>query len=415
MPRAAYLPLLRRWGFSSFLLTQFLGALNDNLLKWTLIFLTMAGMARGASAREGANLAAISNLFVLPTLLFSGLGGWMADRWAKRRVLIAVKACEMGIMLLAWAALRAGWFPLQLAVLFLLATQFALFSPAKYGVLPELAPGADLAAANGLVEMSTFAAILLGSSLSAPLFHRFRGDLGGLGWVLVGLAALGSLASLGIGETPEPTRRRPLSPRRLWSEIVSGTRILRRDPGLWAANAGVCYFWFAGALVQLAVVLLGTKVLGLGATGVAALGVVLAAGVGLGSLLAGRLAPGEGGQGLAPWGALGMGLSGLALGWAGRGRAPLAWAALAGVGVSAGVFVVPLNALLQRGAPPDAKGRVMAANNFLGTLAMVPAALLVDALDGPLGPGGLIALSAAGSLAVAAAFLLRGGGRAVDP
>src|SRR5689334_3042724 len=148
MRQRNYLSLLSQKGFSAFLATQFMSALNDNLLKWVIIFMVMKGLLQGASPNDGANLERISEVFILPSLFFTGLAGWLADNYNKREVLISTKAFEMVIMGLAWLALRSGQFHAALGALFLLATQFTFFGPAKYSVVPELVKDEDLSRAN---------------------------------------------------------------------------------------------------------------------------------------------------------------------------------------------------------------------------------------------------------------------------
>jgi acyl-[acyl-carrier-protein]-phospholipid O-acyltransferase/long-chain-fatty-acid--[acyl-carrier-protein] ligase len=239
-------------GFSAYLGTQFLSALNDNLLKWVITFLVKAKMTFGGSGNEGLDLERISLAFILPSLLFTGLAGYLADSFNKRKVLIITKAFEIGTMGLAWLALRSGSFQLQLGVLFLLATQFTFFGPAKYGVLPEMVRDEDLSLANGLLEMSTFLAILMGSALAGPLFNAFKDRLDLIAAVLLGLAFIGSLMSLGIKRVPDPAHKQPFKVSLLWTEIIQGSRLLMADRRLWLTTIGISYFWFQGVFFQLA-------------------------------------------------------------------------------------------------------------------------------------------------------------------
>jgi acyl-[acyl-carrier-protein]-phospholipid O-acyltransferase / long-chain-fatty-acid--[acyl-carrier-protein] ligase len=380
MKNQGYLSLIRQKGFAAFLATQFLGAFNDNLFKWTLTFLMLAGMVHGAARADASNLSSIAIVFILPTLLFSSLAGWLADNFEKRRVLVVAKSFEILLMLLAWLALRSGDFRLQLGVLFLLATQFTFFSPAKYGVVPEWVDDAGLSLANGLLEMSTYLAILLGSVLAAPLFKRFSGDLDSAAEILLAVAVLGAGLSLGMAPSriPIPGQRVPFRWRLLWSEVWDGTKVMRQDARLWAANLGASYFWFQGAFLQLLAVLLAKQVLHFDEGGIAGLGIAMAVGVGVGSLLAGSWSSGEVELGLAPLGGLGMGIFSVLMALTARAYPVSVYASLGLLGLCAGLFVVPMNATLQQRAASDAKGRVQAAANVFSTLAMIVAALLVD-------------------------------------
>ncbi len=408
MKNSTYLDLMRQKGFSPYLWTQFIGALNDNLLKWIITFLVGAGLTRGGSGSEGVDLERVSLAFILPSLFFTGLAGFLADNFNKRKVLIYTKAFEIGIMSLAWLALRSGSFPLQLGVLFLLSTQFTFFGPAKYGVLPELVREEDLSRANGLLEMSTFLAILLGSMLAGPLFAAFKTQLDIIAALLLALAFLGSLLSLGIGQVREPDSQRPFKLSLLWSEVIAGSKTLKADRRLWLTNLGIAYFWFQGALFQLSVVLLGRQVLHLDETGISALGVSLAIGIGVGSMLAGRWSGDKVELGLVPLGSLGMGVASLLLAWSARAMPALVPVGLGLVGLSAGLFVVPLNALLQQKAEAGGKGRIQAANNFYNTIGIIASAMALGWMSGRLGIAAdqIIYLAALGCFAVTIYLML---------
>ena len=185
MTGGSYGQTLRRPGVQSFLWTQFLGAFNDNVCKLVVTFLTIAhfvsapGTGSGATSAAATGGALVGAIFILPFLLFSGYAGHFADAMSKRRVLIAMKWLEIVAMLLMIPALMAaarGVIWPMLAVLFLMAIQATLFSPAKYGIVPEALPAEDLSRANGLLEMTTFVAIVLGTVVGGELFEIWRGE-----------------------------------------------------------------------------------------------------------------------------------------------------------------------------------------------------------------------------------------------
>ena len=166
MADGSYRATLRVPGVRSFLWTQFLGAFNDNVFKMivTLFAVDATGLQRGA--------AIVGAVFVAPFLLFSGYAGHFADRYGKRSVLIVTKSLEIVAMALALAAFLAGRLDMLLIVLFLMAAHSTFFSPAKYGIVPEIFPDEELSRANGLLEMTTFAAIVLGTAVGGELFER---------------------------------------------------------------------------------------------------------------------------------------------------------------------------------------------------------------------------------------------------
>ena len=248
-----FINVFRRGGFPSFLCTQFLGALNDNIYK-TAVSLVAVGIAAG---NEGSLiLSAAQGLFILPFILFSGYAGHMADSYSKRTVLIATKAFEVLAMSLAVVALAQGSIEMMLMVLFLMAAQSAFFGPAKYGILPEIFGDKDLSRANAVLQMTTFVAIIIGTALGGILLEAWAGRLWMLGVVLVGVAVSGSASSFGITRVPAPTERRRFR-RNPWAEVTIGLKHLWSVRPLWLTVVATAYFWFVGALMQIAIILFG--------------------------------------------------------------------------------------------------------------------------------------------------------------
>jgi len=165
-----YGPLLADSRFEGFLWTQFLGAFNDNVYK--MIVSIMAVRMAGDPASGSRYLAIAGAVFVIPFLLFAGYAGQLADRFSKTRVLQITKSLEMVAMSMGIVALVTGGMDFLLIVLFLLATQANFFSPAKYGILPELMTEANLSRANGLLELTTFIAIVIGTSFGTFLYEH---------------------------------------------------------------------------------------------------------------------------------------------------------------------------------------------------------------------------------------------------
>src|SRR5579863_5506433 len=177
--KTGYGVLLGNSGFQAFLWTQFLGAFNDNVYK---IIVSMRAVHVAAKS-SSEYLALAGAVFVIPFLLFSGYSGHLADAVSKRKVLISVKAFEIFAMTLGFAAFFSDRIELMLVVLFLMALHSTIFSPAKYGIVPEMLPDKELSRANGLLEMTTFMAIVLGTSLSSFLYDFWTPAELGLGMI----------------------------------------------------------------------------------------------------------------------------------------------------------------------------------------------------------------------------------------
>ncbi len=375
MATHTYRDTLRQPGLQPFLWTQFLGAFNDNLFKIIVSMLVVRAAASGSAGlfgvelTPGLGLALAGAVFIVPFLLFSGYAGSLADIYSKRTVLIVTKSLEIVTALLAMPALVLGRLDLALIVLFLFALQATFFSPAKYAILPEFLPDRDLSRANGLLEMSTFVAIVAGTAVGGYLFGVWSDSAWMLGAAVLAIAVIGTATSFGIARVPAavPGGRMNLNP---WGEIAHGLRHLSRDRVLAHTVLGISYFWFLGSLLQLTTVLFGTDVLQLDDRWVGMLGAFAAVGIGVGSIMAGRLSGDKVELGLAPVGSIGMGMFAIFLS---RSTGSFGWAAfnMTVVGFFAGLFAVPLNALLQQRGESHEKGRLIATNNFLNMLAVM--------------------------------------------
>ena len=208
MSAGTYHQVLAQRGFRAFLWTQFLGAFNDNVCRLVISMVALA--AAGATGSASGHLPWVTAVFALPFLLFSGYAGQLADSHSKRTVLVATTVLEvvaMGVGVIAFAGGRLEWL---LVVLFLIATQSAFFSPAKYGIVPEIVPEPALSRANGLLEMSTFAAIVLGSAAGTALYALWDERLATIGIALTAIAAVGAAVSIGIPHVGPARRAEPL-------------------------------------------------------------------------------------------------------------------------------------------------------------------------------------------------------------
>lgn len=351
---------------------QFLGAFNDNLFKQLILFLAARRLFPGED-QQGVAFA----VFALPFVLFSGMAGDLSERWSKRRIIVAMKVAEIAIMAAGALALQMADWGFLLAVLFVMGLQSAFFGPSKYGVIPEIVRRGDLLAANGVVSMTTFLAILLGQALAGPLLDGFGDALWVTGAVCTALAVAGTGFALRM--TPlaprDPSRRVGPSP---FGSLFATIAELRADRGVFAVLLLHSVFWFDGGVLQQAITGLGGPMgLNLGPdenTLLSGLLVVLATSIIAGSLLvpvaARRIPVGR----LAFGGLVVMVVAQAALTLVGPvvSRAAGGWwlaaALLAVIGLAGAGFVVPVQTFLQHAPPEGARGRTFAVNNFLNFL-----------------------------------------------
>src|SRR5579872_6306603 len=240
MTAGTYRQTLQTRGLQPFLWTQFLGAFNDNLFKMVV---SLVAVRVATQAEAGRHLAIISAIFILPFILFSGYAGQVADVYSKRTVLVITKSLEIVATSLGLVAFVLGDLQITYVVLFLFALQATFFSPAKYGILPEMLPDRDLSRANGVLEMSTFVAIVAGVAAGGAMFDAWQARLWLIGVLVISIAVVGTALSFRIPHVAPaaPGRRVDRNP---WKEIGLGLRRLRGDRVLMHTVAGISYFWF---------------------------------------------------------------------------------------------------------------------------------------------------------------------------
>jgi acyl-[acyl-carrier-protein]-phospholipid O-acyltransferase/long-chain-fatty-acid--[acyl-carrier-protein] ligase len=291
-------------------------------------------------------------------------GGFLADRFSKRTVTIGIKIFEILVMLLALAGLATNHLYLTIACVFLMGVHSAFFGPSKYGLLPELLPEKKLSWGNGVLELGTFLAIILGTVAGGWLCQTFATRQSWSGVVLIALAVFGLIISLRITRVPaaDPVKKfRPNFIAELWVQIKQA----RQDRVLWLAVLGNAYFFAIAALIQLLIVIYATDVLGISdAQKTSYLQAATAIGIGIGSYAAGRLSGGKIEYGLIPLGSVGLTVCAALLGFTGHSFTTVA-VELSLLGFFGGFFIVPIAALLQHRPAREQKGSLLAAANLL--------------------------------------------------
>lgn len=379
------LQLLRSRSFSALTLTQLLGAFNDNVFKQFVLLLSLAASLPWVAEVEWAGQygqALGSALFASPFVLFGALTGSLADRFPKRDVMVVANALEVLAMGLGALAFVLESYTGLLAVLFLMGAQSSLFGPAKYGSLPELCARKDLSRANALIQLTTFVAIVCGTALGSWLFEHHRDTLWIPAATYVTLSVVGLVASLFIERLPASAPSRPLelNPLRV---LARQGRAVARSRALVLSVVASAFFFLLGAALLLVVNQYG-RWLELSGTQIGLLLTVLSLGIAAGSVLAARLSGDRIESGLIP-----AGLLGVAVGTLGVLLRPdsLAWlrACLVVAGVSAGLFSVPLRALLQHLPADEDRGSVLGFSEVMDFVGVFLASGLFALLSGTFG------------------------------
>lgn len=376
--------LLKQRRFVPYFLTQFLGAFNDNVFKNALIIL-IAFRIIDQNVNFLTNLGAA--LFILPFFLFSASAGQLADKYEKSGFIRYIKLAEVIIMLLGAVGFYLNSLPVLMAVLFLMGTQSAVFGPIKYGILPQHLKTEELVAGNGLVQMGTFLAILIGTITGGVLIGLE--NIWIISSVIVAIAILGLVCSWFIPYTPAvaPDLSINFNP---FSETVKNLKFAFRNRTLFLSMLGISWFWFLGATYLTQLPNFTRLSLGGNEQVVTLLLAVFSIGVGAGSLLCNNLSGERVEIGLVPLGSIGLTLFGLDLFLAHRNIVPSldfasflsqwgSWRLLMDmlmIGVFGGFYIVPLYAQIQQLSQRSHLSRMIAANNVLNALLMVISAVV---------------------------------------
>ncbi|CAH6782884.1 MFS transporter [Vibrio chagasii] len=381
--------LLTQKRFLPYFITQFLGAFNDNIFKNVLLlFVAFASVdTLPISSNLFINLAA--GLFILPFFLFSALAGVLADKYEKSWFIRKVKLLEVVIMSLGAIGFIYESYGILLLLLFLMGTQSAFFGPVKYALLPQQLETKELVSGNALVETGTFLAILIGT-LGAGIIASEESAKLVAAICIVSFAVLGYVSSCFIPEAPSnaPDLKVKWQPIKLTKATLA---IAKKDRPTFQALMSISWFWFLGAtyLTQFPnftkLHLNGTE------SSVAFLLALFSVGIAIGSLACDKLSNHRIEIGIVPMGSLGISIFGLLMATSIPESLPEfgsfqqfvtyselwpLFAYLLLLGISGGIFIVPLYSLMQLRAKPDERAQVIAGLNIYNSLFMVGSAVM---------------------------------------
>lgn len=384
--------LIRDNRFGAFFWTQFLGAFNDNLLKFAVTLAVTYNDALRGSFSPGLLINLIAALFILPFVIFSATSGQLADKYDKTKVMRLAKWLEPPIVLITALGFLLNSVEMLVLGVFLLGTQSAFFGPAKYAYLPEQLKSSELVMANALVESATFMAILLGTIAAGSLMSQAAGHT--VVYIVCGFGFI--VALLGVYQA----QRMPLTPSHApdlkvnWNVFSETWRNVRFATGLsavWPALLGISWLWFVGATYLTQFPLLSKTLLNASAGVATVLLFAFTVGLGIGAFLCEKWSRKRIEMGLVVWGLVVMILAGLLLHVVllnyetnqnqqtvieffsqFDNLAVLGLFVLISIGV--GLYSVPLYSTMQAFAPKQSRSRVVSANNIINSFFMVVSA-----------------------------------------
>ena len=387
--------LLRSRRFAPLFAVQFLGAFNDNVFRFALIIFITFTLADKFGMDTRSLVVISGGIFILPFFLFSSIAGQIADKYEKSSIIRRIKFVEIVVM--SFAAI-GFWFEsatFLFVVLFLMGTQSTFFGPLKYGILPQHLDTAELTGGNGLIQMGTYTAILLGAIAGGML-----ASIEGLGPAfvvscVVVLALIGWLTSMAI-PTANPS---DASIRINWNLPQATVRLLRHattDREVLTIILTISWFWFLGATFLSMMPTYGKELLGADEQAVTLMNVAFTIGIGVGSLLCEKFSRGRIELGLVPIGCIGISIFAADFFLVGKPEAAAsvltlksvlthlpalrAFVDLGLIGAFGAIFIVPLYAALQARVDSSTCAQTIAALNVSNALFMVFSAIFTVAL-----------------------------------
>jgi predicted MFS family arabinose efflux permease len=386
--------LLKQRRFGPFFWTQFCGAANDNLFKFAFTVMVTYQLSVSWLPVSLAGLV-IGALFILPYLLFSATSGQLAEKYSDTTIMRWVKNCEIAIMLLAAVGFMTQQATVLLACTFLMGLHSTVFGPAKYSYLPRVLDEHELTGGNGMTEMGTFVAILLGNVAGGLLVAIPDIGHASVAVACVAVAVFGRWMS---GHMPALTATHPDEPIN-WNpitETMRNLRLARANAKVFQTLLGISWMWFFGAVFLSQFPSFAKEVLHGDAQVASLLLVLFSVGIGAGSLLCEYLSRGRVEMGLSPLGAIGMTLFAVDLyvaasnlqvselmGISAFVAQSAHWRIMADLlllSLFTGIYSVPMYALIQIESKAHEVPRIIAANNIINAIFMIASSLIAGAM-----------------------------------
>lgn len=348
---------------------QFIDALIENMFKYVVIYFLIYYKGHENTSNIMATTGAV---FILPFILFSSVGGWFADRWSKSKIIQITRIIGVAFLSIALCLVIFHQGNLIYLLLFLVATVAAIFGPSKYGIVPEIVPKDRLLKANGFIAAFTFFGIISGTGMASWIDSMTNEDFAWMTGVCLILAFLGMILSFLMSPTKAsaPQKKWPLF---IYKEIFDSLKEMARIRQMWIAVFAYGYFVFIGTFVQMNVTPYSVETLDMSPIVGGYLLLISSVGVGIGSLLAPRL---NGKLTSLPWSGAGMSTGCFLFTlfphpyWLN-----LIW--LVGLGIAAGLFLVPAQAYIMEYSLPESKGRNFGTANFFSYIFALLAAFIL--------------------------------------
>ncbi|MFA5250040.1 MAG: MFS transporter [Parachlamydiales bacterium] len=353
-------------------ITQFLGALNDNMFKLLVVYMLISFQGIDQASRI---LAFTGAVFVIPFLVFSSASGVLADRISKRKILVWMKVLEVLVMLLSLAAVFYKSVFGVYALLFLLAAQCSVFGPSKYGIIPEIVATRKISKANGILNSLTYIAIILGTFLASLVADLTNKNFLLSSFFCLVIAIFGLLAVLKIERTLPQRSKQRINPF-FFYEIYQTLALAFKRKHLLPAICGSSFFLFMGGYVQLNTIPYAIQSLHLSDVGGGYLFLATAIGIAAGSLVVGKISKDNVDLGISCTAGFFIAFFLILLGFFPKNLF-FSIFLLIMLGFFGGLFLIPFDAFIQLKSPENRRGQIIAATNFFSFSGVLIASILL--------------------------------------
>ncbi len=341
-------------------ISQFLGVVNDNIFKFIIVFLFIHLQGEKNASEI---LFWVGTVYVIPFLLFSQAAGAIADQMSKQKLIIILKAVEVGVMALGVVAIAYQSTFASYSLLFLLSMQSAVFGPPKYSIIPELVQEGQISKANGLITSFTYLGIIVGTFLASFLTQITNKNFVLTTYICVVFAIVGFLSSLCIPKTEIKSHKEKINPHFI-VEIYKTLKSCKDKPFLLVSICGASSFLFVGAFFQLNIIPYAMQSLHISEVGGGYLFLVTAIGIAFGSIIAGKLSKKRVEVGLSALAGLFLVLILFLLSIFHKTLYTVIPLTIL-IGFAGGLFIVPFDSYVQTFSPDKSRGKIIAASNFL--------------------------------------------------
>jgi len=371
------------------LATQFLGAFNDNALRFAIIML-FATHAPVDDNTSRSLIALTGAIFIAPFLIFSATAGQIADKFEKANLIKQIKSAELVVILIAgYGFITSNYYVLLLA-LFLMGTQSTFFGPLKYAILPQHVRKEELLSANAALQATTYAAILLGTISGGLLIGPNKNETILVVIVGVFIAVLGRLVAQFIpnASASEPTLKFEQNAIRA---IITTIQEITSDKRLSLIVIMISAFWFCGSCYLAAIPTYAKTLLNSDNQFITLLNVMFTIGIGIGALTCSLVSKDRIRLPLVSIGGIGAILAAFDVFLIGLPEPALETVTvlnflhsadanrlmfdLFGIGLFGAIYIIPLYACLLRDLNPSRSARTLAALNIFNAVFIVLSAV----------------------------------------